>query len=143
MFLRLRPDSSRRYWSYFSLMKSMTGCQLQSRRREEGRKLACCSLSPFTYTHPHIHTPSHTHTLTHTHPHTHTPSHIPHLPSSVVHRVTKPWRIYHCEPEFHSLLLNVHCCSINTYCLLDALYVHVNMCVCVCVCGEGGGGGEG
>ena len=34
MFLRLSPDSSLRYWSYFSLMKSIMGCQLWG--EEEG-----------------------------------------------------------------------------------------------------------
>jgi len=34
MFLRLSPDSSLRYWSYFSLIKSIMGCQLWE--EEEG-----------------------------------------------------------------------------------------------------------
>ena len=119
MFLRLRPDSSRRYWSYFSLMKSMTGCQLQSRRREKGEEARIL-----------LSIPLHTHTLIY---HTYqvplfTESPNPGVSTTVSLSFT----------PFSSMSTVV--ASILTVCLMRSRGMCMSMCVCVCVWVGGGGG---
>lgn len=63
----------------------------------------------------------------HAHPHPPPPpppslSNSTHSPAPVVYGISKARSVHHCQPQLHSLLLNVNSGGIDAHCLLYTLY---------------------